>query len=65
MIFETVFDIKSEYGLAFSADSCERRIFEAAIKDIARVILDVFSTLLILRLICLTLGINYFLKMKR
>jgi hypothetical protein len=49
--------MRSEYGLPFNAFSWDRRIFDAAIIDIALVILAVFSTLWILRRICLTLGI--------
>ena len=44
-------------GRVIASASCARRILEAAIMDIALVILAVFSTLLIRRLICLTLGI--------
>ena len=47
----------SAYGRPLSADSWARRILDAAIIDMALVILAVFSTLRIRRRICLTLGI--------
>ena len=48
--------IRSEYGRPLSADSWARRIFDAAIIDMALVIFAVFSTLRMRRRICLTLG---------
>ena len=48
--------ILSEYGLPRRAISWARRIFDAAIIDIALVILAVFSTLRMRRLMSLTLG---------
>jgi hypothetical protein len=52
--------MRSAYGLPRNAISWARRIFEAAIIDIALVILAVFRTLRMRRLICRTLGIIRF-----
>ena len=49
--------MRSAYGRPLMAASWARRIFDAAIIDIALVIFAVFSTLRMRRLICLTLGI--------